>query len=161
MVRIRVVLASQSAAVRDALVEVIEAEADLTVVAAVTAGEELAAAVARAEPDIAVLDVPAPLAGGAELCRRVLSARPGTACLLLYAYADRPAIAAALRAGAAGWVLKQIRGNQLLAAIRALAEDRGGLADLGAPEADPSALGLGAPGPGGPVAGPASSGAVC
>ncbi len=76
------------------------------------------------KPDVAVLDVRLPDGNGVELCRDVRAAEPGIKCLMLTSYADDDALLAAVLAGASGFVLKQILGHNLVAAVRTVG--RGG-----------------------------------
>jgi len=73
---------------------------------------------ARPPPDVAILDVRLPDASGVEVCREIRSSYPEIACVMLTSYADDEALSAAIMAGAAGYVLKQIRGTDLLDSIR-------------------------------------------
>jgi DNA-binding NarL/FixJ family response regulator len=74
--------------------------------------------IAATRPDVAVLDVRLPDGSGIDLCRDIRSAHPTVQCLMLTAYDDDEASYAAVLAGAAGYVLKDIRGLGLLASIR-------------------------------------------
>ena len=107
--------------VREGVRHLLEADEDITVVGeAATAAEALELLVA-ASPDVAVLDVRLPDGNGIEVCREIRSRHPEVACLMLTSYSDDEALAQAVIAGAAGYVLKQIRGNELLAAVRFVA----------------------------------------
>src|SRR5207248_4815425 len=97
----------------------------LTVVGeAATAGEALEL-IPQTSPDVAVLDVrlgdAAGDRGGVEVCREIRSAHPGVACVMLTSFADDEALFASIMAGAAGYVLKQISGSELVKAIRRVA----------------------------------------
>ena len=70
---------------------------------------------------VAVLDVRLPDGSGVEVCREVRSQLPGLACLMLTSFSDDDALFEAIMAGASGYVLKQIRGNDLIAGIRRVA----------------------------------------
>ena len=72
-------------------------------------------------PHVAVLDVRLPDGDGVEVCREIRSKRPEIACLMLTSYADDEALFAAIMAGAAGFVLKQVRGTDLIDGIRRVA----------------------------------------
>ena len=118
---VRVFLLDDHEIVRRGVREVLEAEDDLVVVGeAATAGEALAR-VPAVRPDVAVLDVRLPDGDGVTLCRELRSADPGLACLMLTSYADDEALFGAIMAGAAGYVLKQIRGVDLVGAVRTVA----------------------------------------
>jgi two-component system, NarL family, response regulator DevR len=71
-----------------------------------------------AKPDVAILDVRLPDGSGVEVCREIRSAHPEIGCLMLTSYADDEALLAAVMAGAAGYVLKQVGGRDLVADIR-------------------------------------------
>ncbi|MGC2378455.1 MAG: response regulator transcription factor, partial [Mycobacterium sp.] len=72
-------------------------------------------------PDVAVLDVRLPDGDGVSVCREIRSKMPQVACLMLTSFGDDEALFDAIMAGAAGYVLKQIRGTDLVGAVRALA----------------------------------------
>src|SRR3954464_4802610 len=118
---IRVFLLDDHEVVRRGVRELVDAEADLHVVgAAATAADALAVAPAL-RPDVAVLDVRLPDGDGIEVCRELRGRLPHLGCLMLTSYADDEALVAAVMAGAAGYVLKQIRGQDLVGAIRTVA----------------------------------------
>jgi DNA-binding NarL/FixJ family response regulator len=73
------------------------------------------------KPDVAVLDVRLPDGDGVSVCRDIRSKMPEVACLMLTSFGDDEALFDAIMAGAAGYVLKQIRGTDLVGAVRALA----------------------------------------
>src|SRR6185437_3346110 len=75
-------------------------------------------------PDVAVLDVRLPDGDGVSVCRDIRSAVPGVACLMLTSFTDDEALFDAIMAGAAGYVLKQIRGSDLVGAVRTVASGR-------------------------------------
>ena len=118
---IRVFLLDDHEVVRRGVRELLEAEPDIVVVGeAGTAGEALAR-VAGSRPDVAVLDVRLPDGDGVSVCRELRSAHPELACLMLTSFADDEALFDAILAGAAGYVLKQIRGADLVGAVRTVA----------------------------------------
>jgi DNA-binding NarL/FixJ family response regulator len=83
-----------------------------------------AAALARIpalRPDVAILDMRLPDGDGVEVCREVRSQLPEVACLILTSFGDDEALFNAVMAGAAGYVLKQIRGTDLVSAVRTVA----------------------------------------
>ena len=96
----------------------IEAEADLTVVGEADTAEIAYGRIPATNPDVAVLDVRLPDGDGVEVCREIRSKHPGIACLMLTSFADDEALFAAIMAGAAGFVLKQVRGTDLIDGIR-------------------------------------------
>jgi two-component system, NarL family, response regulator DevR len=85
-----------------------------------TAAEALAR-IPTTTPNVAVLDVRLPDGDGVEVCREIRSAHPEINCLMLTSYADDEALFSAILAGAAGYVLKQVRGTDLIDAIRRVA----------------------------------------
>ena len=94
----------------------------MEVVSEASTAEEAYRVVAATEPDVAVLDVRLEASSGIEVCRELRSRHPETACLILTSFADDQALVDAAMAGAAGYVLKQIRGNELLDSIRKVAD---------------------------------------
>ena len=72
-------------------------------------------------PDVAVLDVRLPDGNGVSVCREIRSRMPEVACLMLTSFGDDEALFDAIMAGAAGYVLKQIRGTDLVGAVRTVA----------------------------------------
>jgi two-component system response regulator DevR len=107
--------------VRRGLHELLSLEDDFTIVGeAATAGEAMARIPATL-PDVAVLDVRLPDGNGVEVCRDIRSSWPTVQCLMLTSYSDDEAMVDALLAGAGGYVLKDIRGADLVGAIRRIA----------------------------------------
>jgi DNA-binding NarL/FixJ family response regulator len=107
--------------VRRGVRELLEAEPDITVIGeAGTAASALARAPAL-KPDVAVLDVRLPDGDGVMVCRELRSMMPDLACLMLTSFGDDEALFDAIMAGAAGYVLKQIRGTDLVGAVRTVA----------------------------------------
>ena len=106
--------------VRRGLRDLLEAEDDLTVVGEATTAEQALNRIPATQPDVAVLDVR--LGGeadsGIEVCREVRSNHPEVRCIMLTSFADDEALFAAIMAGASGYVLKQVRGSDLVDAIR-------------------------------------------
>jgi DNA-binding NarL/FixJ family response regulator len=107
--------------VRRGVRELIEAEPGLTVVGEASTAAEALQRIPAVRPDVAVLDVRLPDGSGVEVCREVRSQLPGLACLMLTSFSDDDALFEAIMAGASGYVLKQIRGNDLVTAIRRVA----------------------------------------
>ncbi len=119
---IRVFLVDDHEIVRRGIADLIDAETDLEVVGeSGTVGQALDR-IAATLPDVAVLDVRVPDGSGLDLCRAIRSAHPAVTCLILTAYADDEASYSAVLAGAAGYVLKDIRGQGLLDGIRRVAK---------------------------------------
>jgi DNA-binding NarL/FixJ family response regulator len=117
-VTVRVFLLDDHEIVRRGLRELLEAEDDLEVVGEAGTAEEARARVPATRPDVAVLDVRLPDESGVEVCRDLKSAQPELHCLMLTSFADDDALLSAVMAGASGYVLKQIKGTELVTAIR-------------------------------------------
>ncbi|MBW5484230.1 response regulator [Streptomyces bambusae] len=118
---IKVFLLDDHEVVRRGLRDLLDAEPDMTVVGeAGTAGQALARGPAL-RPDVAVLDVRLPDGDGISVCRELRSRMPGLACLMLTSFDDEDALLDAIMAGAAGYVLKQIKGSDLVSAVRTVA----------------------------------------
>ncbi len=118
----RVFLLDDHEIVRRGLRELLEAEDDLIVVGEAGTAAEALTGIPATSPDVAVLDVRLPDGDGVEVCREIRSGHPEVHCLMLTSYADDEALFSAILAGAAGYVLKQIRGTDLVDAIRRVAE---------------------------------------
>jgi DNA-binding NarL/FixJ family response regulator len=120
---IRVFLLDDHEIVRRGLRDVLEAEGFEVVGEAGTAAEALAR-IPATSPDVAVLDVRLPDGDGVQVCREIRDRRPDLPCLMLTSFADDEALFDAIMAGASGYVLKQIRGADLVEAIRQVAEGK-------------------------------------
>jgi two-component system response regulator DevR len=119
--QIRVFLLDDHEIVRRGIADLIESADDLTVVGEAGSTAEALARIPAARPDVALLDARLPDGSGIDVCRDIRSDRPEIRCLILTSYDDNDAIFAAVMAGAAGYLLKEIRGNSLLDAIREVA----------------------------------------
>jgi len=123
----RVFLLDDHELVRRGVRDLVSAEDDIIVVGEAATGEDALERIPAAKPDVAVLDVRLGEARsgtgttGVEVCRDVRAAHPEIACVMLTSYADDDALFASIMAGAAGYVLKQIRGSDLVDAIRRVA----------------------------------------
>jgi two-component system response regulator DevR len=117
----RVFLLDDHEVVRRGLREMFDAEDDLSVVGEAATAEEAMARVPAARPDVAVLDVRLPDGDGVEVCRDLRSALPDLKCLMLTSFADDEALFSAILAGASGYVLKQVKGADLISAVRRVA----------------------------------------
>jgi len=118
---IRVFLLDDHEVVRRGVADLLDAEPDIEVVGdAGTAAHALARGPAL-RPDVAVLDVRLPDGDGVSVCRELRSRMPGLACLMLTSFDDDEALLDAIMAGAAGYVLKEIKGADLVAAVRTVA----------------------------------------
>jgi DNA-binding NarL/FixJ family response regulator len=120
-VPIRVFLLDDHEIVRRGLRDLLEAEDDIEVVGEAATAEQALGRIPPTRPDVAVLDVRLPDGDGVEVCREIRSRHPEIQCLMLTSFADDEALFAAIMAGAAGYILKQIRGNDLVEAVRKVA----------------------------------------
>ncbi len=127
---IRVVLVDDEAMVRVGLRMVLSAEPDVEVVGEAADGAQAVEAVLAGEPDVVLMDVRMPHVDGLEGARRVLAARPETKVVILTTFDEDEHVAAALRAGVSGFLLKVSPPEQLVAAVRTVAGG-GGLLDPG------------------------------
>jgi DNA-binding NarL/FixJ family response regulator len=118
---IRVLLADDHALVREGTRGLLEAENDVEVVAEAASGEEAIEAAKRLQPDIALMDIAMPGMGGIAATSAIKVCSPQTAIVVLSAYDDDPYVMAFLEAGAAGFLLKTVHGEELIEAIRAVA----------------------------------------
>jgi DNA-binding NarL/FixJ family response regulator len=117
---IKVLLADDHALVREGTRRLLEAEQDIRVVAEAGDGFETVREAERTHPDVAIVDVAMPNMSGIEATRRIKSLQPNIAVLALTAYDDDQYILALLDAGAAGFLLKDVRGQELVEAVRAV-----------------------------------------
>ncbi len=115
---IRVVLVDDHELVRRGIAELLSAEADMMVVAEAATAAQARSRIPATNPDIVLLDVRLPDGSGIDVCRSLRQEAPQARCIILTAYDDEDALYAAVLAGAAGYVLKDIRGNRLIEAIR-------------------------------------------
>ena len=107
--------------VRRGVRELLEDEPDLTVVGEAATVAQALGRIPATRPQVAVLDVRLPDGDGVTLCRELRARQPELACLILTSFADDQALLDAVLAGAAGYVLKDVRGNDLVQGIRAVA----------------------------------------
>ena len=117
---IRVILADDHALVREGSRRILEDSGEITVVAEAGNGEEAVAAVARHQPDVAIIDIGMPGINGIEATRRIKAAHPGVGVLILTMHDDDQFIFTAIEAGAAGFLLKDVEGSQLIQAVKAV-----------------------------------------
>ncbi|MDO8732225.1 MAG: response regulator transcription factor [Actinomycetota bacterium] len=118
---IRVFLLDDHEIVRRGVRDLLEAEADIEVVGEASSAEQALRRVPALSPDVAVLDVRLPDGNGVTVCRELRSRMPTLQCLMLTSFADDEAMLDAIMAGASGYVLKQIRGTDLVSAVRTVA----------------------------------------
>ena len=114
----RVFLLDDHEIVRRGLRELLEAEDDLEVVGEAGTAAEALARIPATRPDVAVLDVRLPDGDGVSVCRDVRSQHAAVRCLMLTSFSDDEALFSAIMAGASGYVLKQVRGTDLVDAVR-------------------------------------------
>ena len=119
--KIRVFLLDDHEIVRRGLKELLESEGDIEVVGESGLAQEAARRIPALRPDVAVLDGRLPDGSGIDVCRDVRSQHPEIKALILTSYDDDDALFAAIMAGAAGYVLKQVRGNDLIETVRRVA----------------------------------------
>jgi DNA-binding NarL/FixJ family response regulator len=117
---LRVMLVDDHQVVRDGIKLLLQDATDVVVCAEAGSAREAVAVAARALPDVVVMDVRLSDGSGIEATRDLRAARPQTQVLMLTSFADDEALFASIMAGAAGYVLKQIRGQELVRAIRAV-----------------------------------------
>jgi DNA-binding NarL/FixJ family response regulator len=120
MTKIRIVLAEDHVVVRQSIRQFLDREKDLEVVGEAGDGEEAVQLVTRLLPDILLLDVAMPKLNGIEVTKRVKASFPTVAVLALTAYDFDQYIFALLESGAAGYLLKDVSGQELIGAIRAV-----------------------------------------
>ncbi|MGW2817375.1 response regulator [Streptomyces sp. NPDC001415] len=118
---IRVFLLDDHEVVRRGVHDLLDAEPDLQVVGEASTCEQVLARGPALRPDVAILDIRLPDGDGITVCRELRSAMPGLACLMLTSFDDDDALLDAIMAGAAGYVLKQIKGSDLIEAVRTVA----------------------------------------
>jgi len=120
MGNIRILIADDHAFVREGTRRILEQEPYLEVVAEAADGEEAVKLSYDLNPDVALLDVAMPRVDGIEATRRIKAMCPAVAILVLSAYDDDQFIFGLLEAGAAGYLLKNVRGQEIVDAIRAV-----------------------------------------
>ena len=118
---ITVFLVDDHEVVRRGVRDLLEAEPDLAVVGEAATVEAALVRIPVTQPQVAVLDVRLPDGNGVALCRELRETVPQLACLMLTSFADDQALLDAVLAGAAGYVLKDVRGNDLVAGVRTVA----------------------------------------
>ncbi|MGB7982558.1 MAG: response regulator transcription factor [Candidatus Nanopelagicales bacterium] len=121
---IRVFLLDDHEVVRRGIADLLALEDDLEVVGEAGSATDALHRIPAARPDVAVLDVRLPDGTGIEVCRDARAMLPELKCLMLTSYADDEALFDAIMAGASGYVLKDIKGNDLVEAVRSVAAGR-------------------------------------
>jgi DNA-binding NarL/FixJ family response regulator len=128
--QITVFLLDDHEVVRRGLRDLLAGEPDIDVVGEAGTVASALARMPALRPKVAVLDVRLPDGDGVSVCREIHSSLPGTACLMLTSYGDDQALFGAIMAGAAGYVLKQTAGSDLVSAVRTVASG-GSMLDAG------------------------------
>lgn len=118
---ITVFLLDDHEVVRQGVRDLLEASGEIKVIGEASTAAEALSRIPSVRPQVAVLDVRLPDGNGVEVCREILNNYPEIACLMLTSYSDDEALFEAIMAGASGYVLKQIRGNDLVAAVKQVA----------------------------------------
>jgi DNA-binding NarL/FixJ family response regulator len=150
-VTIRVLVADDQAVVRQGVVLLLSTSADIEVAGEASDGQEALRLALDLKPDVALVDLRMPGLDGAQVTERIVQAGTGTRVLILTTYADDDAVLPALRAGAVGYLTKDVTGEALLAAVRDVAAGRTVLDPavqqrlIELVTADPAAAGPGAP----------------
>ncbi|MDA8236981.1 MAG: response regulator transcription factor [Chloroflexi bacterium] len=119
---VRVLLAEDHAVVREGTRQILEADAAIEVVGEAADGAAAIALAARLRPDVVLLDLHMPGINGIEATRRLVADSPDARVLILSAYDEEDYVAAALEAGARGYLLKSSHGREVVAAIHAVAQ---------------------------------------
>ena len=128
----RVFLVDDHEVVRRGVAEVLEEDPGISVAGEAGTVAEALARVPAVRPGVVVVDMRLPDGDGVELCRLLRARVPGVRCLVLTSFADEEAQEAAVRAGAGGYLLKQVRGPALVSAVRTIAAGGSLFEDLGA-----------------------------
>ena len=122
--KIRIFLLDDHEVVRRGVRELLASEPDMEVVGEAGTAAEALARILATRPDVAVLDIRLPDRSGVEVCREIRSRDEAVRCMMLTSFADDEALFDAIMAGASGYVLKDIRGGELLSAVRDVAAGR-------------------------------------
>jgi DNA-binding NarL/FixJ family response regulator len=117
----RVFLLDDHEVVRRGVRELLEAEPDMDVVGEAGTAEEALTRIPATAPEVAILDVRLPDGDGVEVCREIRSMHPEVSCIMLTSYSDDDAVYSAIMAGASGYLLKQVRGTDLIEGVRRVA----------------------------------------
>ncbi|MGV1036112.1 MAG: response regulator [Candidatus Nanopelagicales bacterium] len=119
--KIRVFLLDDHEVVRRGVAELLQSEGDVEIVGEAATAAQAMSRIPALRPDVAVLDVQLPDGDGVTVCRELRSEMPELKCLMLTSFVDDEALLDAIVAGASGYVLKQIRGTDLIGAVRTVA----------------------------------------
>ena len=118
---IRIFLLDDHEIVRRGVRELLEAEDDMQVVGEAGTAERALARIPATRPQVAILDVRLPDGNGVDVCRDIRSRQPDIACIMLTSFSDDEALFQAVMAGASGYLLKQLRGTDIVDAVRRVA----------------------------------------
>ena len=118
--KIKILIADDHAVVREGTRQILEQESDLEVVAEAGDGEEAVKLAGSSKPDVAIIDISMPKVDGIEATKQIKALYPDVAVLILTAYDDDQFVFSLLEAGAAGYLLKSVRGRELVDAVRAV-----------------------------------------
>ena len=118
MGKIKILIADDHAVVREGTRQILEQEPDLDVVAEAVDGEEAVRLTGSSKPDVAIIDIAMPKVDGIEATKQIKALYPAVAVLILTAYDDDQFVFGLLEAGAAGYLLKSVRGRELVDAVR-------------------------------------------
>jgi len=116
--KIRILIADDHTMVREGTRQILEQEPDLNVVAEAADGEQAVRLTGSFRPDVAIIDIAMPGVDGVEATRQIKALYPDTAVMILTAYDDDQFVFGLLEAGAAGYLLKSVRGRELIDAVR-------------------------------------------
>ena len=120
MAEIKVLLAEDHVIVREGTTEMIQREPDMEVIGEASDGEEAVRLAARLQPNVVIMDIAMPKLNGIEATKQIKARYPSIAVLILTAYDNDEYIFALLEAGAAGYLLKNVRGKELVEAVRSV-----------------------------------------
>ncbi len=120
MGEIRVLIADDHAVVREGTRQILEQEPDLRVVGEAADGDEAVKLTGSSKPDVAIIDISMPRVDGIEATKQIKALYPQVAVLILTAYDDDQFVFSLMEAGAAGYLLKSVRGSELVDAVRAV-----------------------------------------
>ena len=118
--KIRIIIADDHIVLREGTRELLQKESDLEVVGEAGDGEETVELVKKLKPDVAIVDIAMPKLNGIEATKQIKAISPSTAVLILTGYDNDQYVFALLEAGAAGYLLKDVRGQEVINAVRAV-----------------------------------------
>ena len=118
MGKIKILIADDHAVVREGTRQILEKEPDLDVVAEAVNGEEAVKLAGSSKPDVAIIDIAMPVVDGIEATRQIKALYPDVSVLILTAYDDDQFVFGLIEAGAAGYLLKSVRGKEIVDAVR-------------------------------------------